>query len=78
MSKNTYISKAIKILGGQVKAGNLLGVSQQSVSYWLKTGAIPPKYAPVIQAETAKLNDVVHKEQLCPDFPWDKCCEKIS
>lgn len=56
MSKKESVTyKAVKALGGQVKTGVLVGVTQQSVCVWVKSGRLPAEH--VLKVESA-LKDV--------------------
>ena len=68
---NSYIKKAVKIVGGQTKLGNALGVSQGSVWDWInKYGQAPAKHIP-------RISDLTHGEVSVNDLLADhqKECE---
>jgi DNA-binding transcriptional regulator YdaS (Cro superfamily) len=68
MSKQA-ISKAIAIAGSQARLAALVGSTQQSVSWWLNSGVVPPKW--VLPIERATDNHVTRHE-LRPDlYPKD-------
>ena len=80
---NKIIEKAANILDGQTSAARLLSessgekVAQGNVWSWIhRTGTVPPHLAPYFEELTAQKGEKVAKEDLCPDFPWDKCCAK--
>lgn len=61
MDKNPEISKAIKLLGGAVKAAEKLNIENyQTVQQWRKTGVVPPQYCPLLEKETG--NQVSRKK----------------
>lgn len=54
--KNEVIEKAISILGSQANLGKECGVSQVSVSFWLKGGGINARYIPkIVKATKGKI-----------------------
>lgn len=63
--KNKAVGKAVEILGSQMELARICGVRQQTVSYWLNTGRVPPKR--VIQIERST-NRVVKRHELRPDI----------
>lgn len=59
------IKKAVALIGGQTKTGQILNVPQQVVSAWInKSGQAPAKYVKKISALT---NNEVTVEQLLAD-----------
>jgi len=47
----TGIEDAIKAAGNQAKLGDSLGVTQQTVSLWLKAGYVPNEHIVPIEAQ---------------------------
>ena len=61
-------AKAIRLLGGPVRAAERLGVERyQTVQSWLRH-RIPAEYCPLIERET---EGAVRCEALRPDIAWD-------
>ncbi len=64
---NKAIEKAISGIGSQQILAKECGVSQQTVSLWLKGGKMDVKYIPaIIKATEGK----VRAEDLRPDVDW--------
>ncbi|TFF00758.1 helix-turn-helix domain-containing protein [Histophilus somni] len=74
MDKN--IKKTINLVGTQTKLAKLCGVSQPSISIWLKGGKMDVKYIPhIIKATQGE----VTPEDLRPDVDWEvirQCWER--
>lgn len=66
--KNIALAKAIKILGGQKKLGEQLGVAQSCVWKWLHNQT-SINLAKAIEIED-KTNGQVRCEELRPDINW--------
>ena len=80
---NRQIEKAATLLGGQTKAASLLveytgvRITQGNIWSWIhRTETVPAHIAPYFEELTEKYGEPVRKEDLCPDFPWAKCCPK--
>lgn len=68
METVTAIKRAIDILGGPVKAAEMLKVGRyQNIQQWALAGSVPPKYCPAIERAT---NGQVRCEDLRPDVDW--------
>jgi len=78
---NQNVKNSVAIMGGPTKAAAKLSeitgcnVIQQRVSAWITSEKVPPEFAPFIEELTAKKGSPITKEELCPDFPWAKCCK---
>lgn len=71
VDEETPAAKAIRLLGGPVKAAARLGVERyQTVQSWLRN-RVPAEYCPLIERETRVEGDVVACEQLRPDIAWE-------
>jgi hypothetical protein len=51
MEQKTGIADAVEAAGSQKKLGDALGVTQQSVSLWLKNGYVPNEHIVSIEAQ---------------------------
>jgi DNA-binding transcriptional regulator YdaS (Cro superfamily) len=61
-------ARAIRILGGPVRAAQRLGVDRyQTVQSWVRN-RVPAEYCPLIERETGRQ---VRCEELRPDIAWD-------
>lgn len=49
----TAIEKAVLLLGGQTETARRLGIKQQLVGYWIKSGRCSPKFAVGIENLTS-------------------------
>jgi len=69
--KQTPIQKAVEIVGGQSALATALGIKNPAIVWqWVnKVRPVPAKYCVDIERLT---KGVVTREQLCPDFPWDR------
>lgn len=64
----TAAAKAVRLLGGPVRAADTLGVERyQTVQSWLRN-RVPAEYCPLIERATA---GQVRCEDLRPDIAWD-------
>jgi DNA-binding transcriptional regulator YdaS (Cro superfamily) len=54
---------AVDKLGGQTAAARKLGVTQQAVQYWIKTGRVPPLRVLALEAASG-----VSRKALRPDI----------
>lgn len=64
----TPAAKAVRLLGGPVKAAERLGVERyQTVQSWLRN-RVPAEYCPLIERETG---GQVRCEELRADVAWD-------
>ncbi|MEH8044260.1 helix-turn-helix domain-containing protein [Gallibacterium anatis] len=70
MSKvNNKFVRAVSVIGSQQLLAERCGVSQQTVSLWLKNGSkMDVKYIPLIIQAT---NGEVTARDLRPDVDWD-------
>lgn len=59
------VLKAIELSGGQLELAEKVGVSQQSVSLWLKNGYVPVRRAYYI--EKILNQKITHEELIKPD-----------
>jgi len=50
VNERTGIEEAIQVAGSQAKLGDTLGVTQQTVSLWLKAGYVPNDHIVAIEA----------------------------
>lgn len=62
---NKAIQRAISICGSQKKLAEHCGVSQMSISYWVKGGGISAKYIPLIVKAT---DGKVRADEICPEL----------
>jgi DNA-binding transcriptional regulator YdaS (Cro superfamily) len=63
------LSKAIELVGGQVALSKKLGVTQQTISYWLTTSKkVPAEFAKPIEEATG---GTVTRKQLRPEIYSD-------
>ncbi|WP_186267795.1 transcriptional regulator [Burkholderia gladioli] len=74
MTTKFHLKRAIEILGSQEALGAAIGVTQQTISYWLKTGIIRPEHCIAIEAATQGL---VSRCDLRPD-DWQKIWPEFS
>jgi DNA-binding transcriptional regulator YdaS (Cro superfamily) len=64
-------ARAIRLLGGPVRAAERLGVERyQTVQSWLRN-RVPAEYCPLIERATREKGDPVTCEELRPDVAWD-------
>jgi DNA-binding transcriptional regulator YdaS (Cro superfamily) len=59
----TALVRAVDKLGGQTAAARKLGVTQQAVQYWIKTGRVPPLRVLALEAVSG-----VSRKALRPDI----------
>lgn len=50
--KKNEVVRAVEVVGSQQKLADLLGVTQQAVSTWLRRGWVPMRRAQEIEAHT--------------------------
>jgi len=60
--KDSGIKQAADRVGSQTRLAELLGVSKQVVSYWVRRGYVPPKWARRVETATG-----VSVAELCPE-----------
>ena len=61
----SFIKKAVALIGGQTKTGEMLGIPQQAVSSWVNSyHQAPAKYIPAISGLT---NGAVTVDELLAD-----------
>lgn len=65
--KRSALARAIEIAGSQTKLARVLGVSQQTVSYWAsqKDGEVPAEHCSAIEEATGRQ---VKRRELRPDL----------
>lgn len=64
MDQKSALEKAIDAAGSQLKLATILGVSQQVISYWVKTGRVlTAEHALIVERNTG-----VSKHVLRPDI----------
>jgi DNA-binding transcriptional regulator YdaS (Cro superfamily) len=65
------IERAIKCFGSQAAMASALGVTQPTISEWLRgERKVPTKRCPVIERETRARGVVILCEELRPDVAW--------
>ena len=68
MNKKELITYcAVKALGGQVKTGSLVGVTQQSVSNWVRLNNVPAEHILKIEKALSKVGSDLDRYDLRPD-----------
>lgn len=65
--KNEVTYRAVKALGGQIKTAALVGLTQQSVSVWVKAGRLPAEHVLTIEAALHKQGIGIDRHNLRPD-----------
>lgn len=65
--EQSALQTAVKLLGGQTQMAKKLGLKQQNVWVWLRSGTVPAEYCPEIEEATS---GQVTAEQLRPDVAW--------
>jgi len=82
---NPVIDKAVSLIGGQTETARMISarsgkrLSQKNIWSWINvTGYVPAEFAPFVEALVREKamddEDIVTKQQLCPDFPWEMVC----
>lgn len=72
--------KAVKVLGGPVKAARTLlgnGEKYQTVQSWI-ANRVPADHCPAVERETRAAGDVVTCEEMRPDIPWSVLREQVA
>jgi DNA-binding transcriptional regulator YdaS (Cro superfamily) len=62
-TQTVALVRAVDKLGGQTAAARKLGVTQQAVQYWIKTGRVPPLRVLALEAVSG-----VSRKALRPDI----------
>jgi DNA-binding transcriptional regulator YdaS (Cro superfamily) len=62
-TQTVALVRAVDKLGGQTAAARKLGVTQQAVQYWIKTGRVPPLRVLALEAASG-----VSRKALRPDI----------
>lgn len=65
--KDSVTYKAVKGLGGQVKTGDLIGVTQQSVCVWVKSNRLPAEHVLKVEAALSEKGLDIDRHDLRPD-----------
>lgn len=58
------VSSVVAFFGSQVALARGIGVTQQAVSYWLKSGQIPPTHCAKVEVLS---NGRFTRKELCPN-----------
>ena len=72
------LKEAIEVLGGEIPFASALVVSWSRISYWLKTGNVPPEFCPTIERLTTEKGDPVVCERLAPGVEWDYLRQQVE
>jgi DNA-binding transcriptional regulator YdaS (Cro superfamily) len=68
--KTRRIKKIIEAIGGASNIAKVLGISSQSVYYWIRVGTIPAEIAVKIVKEFGEVNGI-NEQDIRPDL-WSK------
>ncbi len=69
---------AVKALGGQKNVGEIVGVSQQTVSQWVISDRVPAKHVQCLEKALVKSGSFIDRHDLCPDVFGERVVSDVA